>query len=121
MCPNWLTTTSNDPSGSLSSDTVNINEIQLLASAGDVPRKVAETIGDITPGVLALKPKVLILDESTSGVDPQGRLAIRDVVAALRDDGVTVVLTTHDLDDGLRSGMISPPMLDGIARKHTGR
>jgi ABC-2 type transport system ATP-binding protein len=32
-------------------------------------------------------------------VDPQGRLAIREVVAGLRDDGVTVVLTTHDLDE----------------------
>jgi ABC-2 type transport system ATP-binding protein len=32
-------------------------------------------------------------------VDPQGRLAIREVVRALRDDGVTVVLTTHDLDE----------------------
>jgi ABC-2 type transport system ATP-binding protein len=43
------------------------------------------------------RPQVAFLDEPGSGVDPQGRLAIRDVVARLRDDGVTVVLTTHDL------------------------
>jgi ABC-2 type transport system ATP-binding protein len=43
------------------------------------------------------RPQVAFLDEPTSGVDPQGRLAIRDVVRGLRDDGVTVVLTTHDL------------------------
>jgi ABC-2 type transport system ATP-binding protein len=45
------------------------------------------------------RPQVAFLDEPGSGVDPQGRLAIRDVVAGLRDDGVTVLLTTHDLDE----------------------
>lgn len=45
------------------------------------------------------RPQVAFLDEPSSGVDPQGRLAIREVVAGLRDDGVTVVLTTHDLDE----------------------
>jgi ABC-2 type transport system ATP-binding protein len=45
------------------------------------------------------RPQVAFLDEPSSGVDPQGRLAIRAVVAELRDDGVTVVLTTHDLDE----------------------
>lgn len=45
------------------------------------------------------RPTVAFLDEPGSGVDPQGRLAIREVVAGLRDDGVTVVLTTHDLDE----------------------
>jgi ABC-2 type transport system ATP-binding protein len=45
------------------------------------------------------RPQVAFLDEPGSGVDPQGRLAIREVVAGLRDDGVTVLLTTHDLDE----------------------
>ncbi len=45
------------------------------------------------------RPNVAFLDEPSSGVDPQGRLAIRDVVRDLRDDGVTIVLTTHDLDE----------------------
>jgi ABC-2 type transport system ATP-binding protein len=45
------------------------------------------------------RPQVAFLDEPGSGVDPQGRLAIREVVRRLRDDGVTVVLTTHDLDE----------------------
>jgi len=45
------------------------------------------------------RPQVAFLDEPGSGVDPQGRLAIREVIAGLRDDGVTVVLTTHDLDE----------------------
>jgi len=45
------------------------------------------------------RPQVAFLDEPSSGVDPQGRQAIREVVAGLREDGVTVLLTTHDLDE----------------------
>ncbi|MDP1820601.1 MAG: ABC transporter ATP-binding protein [Acidimicrobiales bacterium] len=48
------------------------------------------------------RPQVAFLDEPTSGVDPVGRQGIREVVADLRDDGVTVVLTTHDLDEAER-------------------
>ncbi len=48
------------------------------------------------------RPAVAFLDEPTAGVDPQGRLAIRDVVSGLRDDGVCVVLTTHELDEAER-------------------
>jgi ABC-2 type transport system ATP-binding protein len=43
------------------------------------------------------RPEVAFLDEPTAGVDPEGRLAIRRVVTGLRDDGVGVVLTTHEL------------------------
>lgn len=48
------------------------------------------------------RPQVAFLDEPGAGVDPVGRVAIREVVAGLRDDGVTVVLTTHDLDEAER-------------------
>ena len=48
------------------------------------------------------RPSVAFLDEPTAGIDPQGRQLIRSVVASLRDDGVTVVLTTHDLDEAER-------------------
>ena len=48
------------------------------------------------------RPQVLFLDEPTAGVDPQGRIAIREVVRRLRDSGTTIVLTTHDLDEAER-------------------
>ncbi len=48
------------------------------------------------------RPAVAFLDEPTAGVDPTGRLAIRELVRALRDNGVCVVLTTHDLEDAER-------------------
>lgn len=48
------------------------------------------------------RPKVAFLDEPTAGVDPEGRLAIREVVRDLRSQGVCVVLTTHELDEAQR-------------------
>ena len=48
------------------------------------------------------KPQVAFLDEPTAGVDPQGRLVIRQMVADLRDAGVCVLLTTHELEEAER-------------------
>jgi ABC-2 type transport system ATP-binding protein len=45
------------------------------------------------------RPDVAFLDEPTAGVDPEGRLAVRAVVAKLRERGVCVVLTTHELGE----------------------
>ncbi|WP_240519697.1 ABC transporter ATP-binding protein [Amycolatopsis antarctica] len=48
------------------------------------------------------RPKVLFLDEPSNALDPQARLFVHDRVAALRDEGVTVVLTTHDMDEATK-------------------
>jgi ABC-2 type transport system ATP-binding protein len=48
------------------------------------------------------RPEVAFLDEPTAGVDPQGRLAIRQIVAELRQAGVCVLLTTHELEEAER-------------------
>jgi ABC-2 type transport system ATP-binding protein len=45
------------------------------------------------------RPQVAFLDEPSSGVDPVGRHEVRDVIASLRDEGATVLLTSHDLDE----------------------
>ena len=44
-------------------------------------------------------PQVIFLDEPSTGLDPQARLFVWDRVRELRDSGVTVVLTTHDMDE----------------------
>lgn len=44
-------------------------------------------------------PELLFFDELTSAVDPQARLAIWDVLRGLRDDGRTIVLTTHSMEE----------------------
>ncbi|MCU1463336.1 MAG: transporter [Acidimicrobiales bacterium] len=48
------------------------------------------------------RPQVAFLDEPTAGVDVAGRQVIRSIVRELRDDGVCVVLTTHELEEAER-------------------
>ncbi|HET9442721.1 MAG TPA: ABC transporter ATP-binding protein [Acidimicrobiales bacterium] len=48
------------------------------------------------------RPEVAFLDEPTAGIDPHGRAVIADVVRDLRDDGLCVLVTTHDLDEAER-------------------
>lgn len=48
---------------------------------------------------LVHKPKVLFLDEPTTGLDPQARRNLWDMVRAIRDEGVTVILTTHYMEE----------------------
>jgi ABC-2 type transport system ATP-binding protein len=44
-------------------------------------------------------PQVVFLDEPSTGLDPQARLFVWDRIRELRDGGITVVLTTHDMDE----------------------
>ena len=54
-------------------------------------------------GVLAMKPEVLILDEPTAGLDPQGREDILGLAAKLhREQGRTVILVSHSMEDVAR-------------------
>jgi len=60
------------------------------------------------------RPEVVFLDEPTAGVDPQGRLAVRAVVAGLAERGVCVLLTTHELGEAER-------LADQVVIVHRGR
>lgn len=48
---------------------------------------------------IAHRPKVLFLDEPSAGLDPQSRIAMWDAVRALTEEGITVVLTTHYMEE----------------------
>jgi ABC-2 type transport system ATP-binding protein len=48
------------------------------------------------------EPRLLFLDEPTTGLDPQARLFLWDKIEELRDRGVTVLLTTHDMAEADR-------------------
>lgn len=51
-------------------------------------------------GVLAMEPEVLVLDEPTAGLDPQGRKEMMDMFYQLyRTQGLTIILVTHQMDD----------------------
>lgn len=53
-------------------------------------------------GAIALRPKLLILDEATSMLDPQGRREVIQTIRALRDlSDVTVLSITHDLEEAM--------------------
>ena len=45
------------------------------------------------------QPEVLFLDEPTTGLDPQARLFVWDRIRDLKQRGVTIILTTHDMDE----------------------
>lgn len=48
------------------------------------------------------RPELVFLDEPTAGLDPQSRHLVWELVAALRNDGVSVLLTTHLMDEAER-------------------
>lgn len=50
-------------------------------------------------GVLAMKPKVLIMDEPTAGLDPRGRDEILGRLELLHKEGITIILVSHSMED----------------------
>jgi tungstate transport system ATP-binding protein len=62
----------------------------------------------------ALEPKVLFLDEPTANLDPAATRAIEAVIAAMAEEGVKIVMTTHDLGQARRQA-------DEIVFLHQGR
>lgn len=58
-------------------------------------------------GVLAIKPRVMVLDESTSMLDPDGRAEVLDVVKKLnREEKMSVVMITHFMEEALLADRI---------------
>ena len=54
-------------------------------------------------GILAMEPRILVLDEPTAGLDPRGRAMLRRVLARLSEQGITLVQVTHSMEDAARS------------------
>ena len=50
-------------------------------------------------GILAMEPSILVLDEPTAGLDPIGRKELMALFKKLHQEGITIVLVTHLMDD----------------------
>lgn len=66
---------------------------QILTLSGGQRRRLDVAIG------LVGRPRVLFLDEPTAGFDPQARRDFHDLIRSLADSDVSILLTTHDLDE----------------------
>ncbi len=71
----------------------NLAEKSPFALSGGQQRLVA------IAGVLACKPRVLVLDEPTAGLDFEAALRIREILGMLHNQGVTIILITHNLQE----------------------
>lgn len=49
-------------------------------------------------GILAMQPKIMVLDEPTAGLDPKGASQIMKLLYELNQKGITIVISTHDVD-----------------------
>jgi ABC-2 type transport system ATP-binding protein len=78
-----------------------LEQFHLTERAGAYP---AQLSGGLAQRVqiaraIAHRPKVLFLDEPSAGLDPQSRIAMWEAVRGLREEGITVVLTTHYMEE----------------------
>ena len=49
-------------------------------------------------GILAMKPKIMVLDEPTAGLDPQGVTELTVLLKELNAEGITIIISTHEVD-----------------------
>ncbi len=78
-----------------------LNDVQLGEKASSYPENLSGGQKQRLSIAAALvhSPKVFFMDEPTTGLDPQARRNLWDLVTHVRDKGVTVILTTHYMDE----------------------
>ena len=57
-------------------------------------------------GVVAMRPQCIIFDEPTAMLDPKGRREVMEIVRSLREDGITVILITHFMEEAVEADRI---------------
>jgi ABC-2 type transport system ATP-binding protein len=92
-----------------------LTRIQLAQRAGDPVHTLSGGMKrrlNIAAGVVH-RPSVLLLDEPTVGVDPSAREGLHDLLRELRDEGLAILLTTHDLDQAAELADVIGVLIDG--------
>lgn len=78
-----------------------LEHVQLVDKINSYPEKLSG--GQLQrfsiAAALVNNPKVLFLDEPTTGLDPQARRNMWDLISELRDKGITIILTTHYMEE----------------------
>ena len=95
--------------------------LEELAKILDFENLLKRTVGKLSGGqrrridiarALFHKPKILILDEPTTGLDPQTRRLIWDVISSFRkDENMTVFLTTHYIEEAAEADYVESLMM----------
>ncbi len=49
-------------------------------------------------GILAMQPEIMVLDEPTAGLDPQGVRGLSKLLKELNEEGITIIISTHEVD-----------------------
>lgn len=57
-------------------------------------------------GVVAMKPRCIIFDEPTAMLDPKGRKEIMDIIKELHNEGITVILITHFMEEAVEADRV---------------
>src|ERR1700681_3124937 len=93
-----------------SSGQLHVLGLDASAHAGDIKRRIGVVAQQnaldpeltVIAKALLNDPELLVLDEPTTGLDPQARLMVWEMLSSLRARGLTLVLTTHDMDEAAR-------------------
>ena len=78
-----------------------LEKVQLSAKAGSYVEQLSggQKQRFAIAATLVNQPKVLFLDEPTTGLDPQARRNLWELIKTIRNEGITIVLTTHYMDE----------------------
>jgi ABC-type multidrug transport system ATPase subunit len=97
-----------------------LERFSLAPYAGDKPEALSGGFRRrlMIARALVHRPRLLFLDEPTTGLDPQARVAVWDLVNGLRAEGLGIVLTTHYMDEAERLSDVLTVLAQGKVVAH---
>ncbi len=85
-----------------------LESVEMTGYAGKAPHMLSggQKQRVAIAGVIAMHPNIVVLDEPTAMLDPMGRREVMDAAKMLHDEGVTVILITHFMDEAAQTERI---------------